>query len=289
MKNKTKLITSLVFAASFMGARLLGALVVPDDNVYYTSFETPDYALGNVVGQDGWTLSGTTATTAAEIVVNGEVDYLGGDQMLRLKNATWPSGTPRGTPIVNNEFTDTAMTDKLYFSGVTAFSGTITENETGIISRFYLNNASNSFYGAAFGIHQDITNDNELHFFYMNTSGSAVSFGTAQAAADTFYRFEIDMDIAAKSYEIKVFDYESDSLIATSDSGVFRGDTAMSINYLRVSNSSSITTDNYETYYDEIVISSTPIPESRSLPVYLGLASFLFVLNRRRPSRSFSA
>ncbi len=262
-------LASVLMVASIYGA----PVVLPEANLFSTSFEEPDYLPGTVYGQNGWTRSGTTVDTPGMVIEDGTGAPLSapdGTQMLQLSN---PNGQYGTGPYANLKFTEEAATDRLYFSAVTAFSGSITAN-TGLISRFYLNNTSDNFYGAAFGIHQQ---GGELRFFYLNAKNEYVSFGEALAEADTFYRFEADLDITGLSYVVRVYDYEENTLIASTDKGFFRASKAIDINYLRITNSSNYNTngDNYVTYYDQIWISTLPIPEGSTTAL---LSSTLLLL-----------
>lgn len=289
MRRRTKTIISSVLAAlSLLGVSVCGAsLVLPEANVFYTSFEEPDYTLGSLYGQNGWVRNGSTVDASGLVVAggtDGDPAAPAGNQMAKLLNAKSGSITYGGAPYASLKFTNTPLTEKLYFSAVTGFSGTISES-TGLISRFYLNNSTDNFFGAAFGIHQD---GGELRFFTMFPGGTgnatAVSFGTELAQENVFYRFEVDMDIIAKSYEIRVYDYVTNELLASSDEGRFRGDRAATIDYVRLGNSSNPATngDDFVTYYDEIWISTNPIPEPSLVGVFVGAAALAAVVARRR-------
>lgn len=287
MKSTTRLLCAVIASALSLLPTLDAApLLLPEADLFYTSFEsdgTPPYSPGMLRNQNGWVRNGTLVDAAGEVVVGGTGGYPSspdGSQMVRLVNALNGSGAHGGSPIMSVNFASEAVTDKLYFSGVTGFSGTITE-ETKIISRMYLNNSSAEWMGVIVGIQQDA---GKLRFFYTQQGNTAVptSFG-AEASADAFYRFEVDVDIAGKSYAIRVYDSASDSLLASADDGAFRNNTAVTMNYLRINNLSNFPTtgDQFVTYYDQLWISTQAIPESSSLALIAGGAAIAFCIRRR--------
>ncbi len=288
MKKRTSLL--LLLAAAVLASPVLAApLVLPPADTYSTSFEStdvPPYSLGNINGQNGWSLKGSTVLSSAQIINGGSGGAPAtpdGTQMLALRNAPTSGGAPGGSPKVALQFATTALTDTLHFSGLTAFSGTI-GTSTDIISRFYLNDSANEFNGVIFGLRQE---SGSLRFFY-NDGLSATSFGSVNALADTFYRFELDIQITSRTFDIRVYSHDNNTLLGSYEGAAFRGTTS-SLSHLRLNNLSTGTTptgDNFVTYYDQIWINSTAaVPEPSTWALLLGAgALFLLITHRRKLS-----
>jgi len=284
MKKPIHLFSACLLAAIISAPVVIGApLLLPPASVLYTSFEendTPPYFAGRLDGQNGWLLKGSTVQSSAQVVIGGS----GGNppspdglQMVALRNAKNNQGVFAGPPKVSLQFATTPYTDSLYFSGLTGFSGTLTE-ATGVISRFYLN-GTNEFNGVIFGLQKS---GDDVRFFY-NNGNAAVSFGDSVASADTFYRFEVDVDIAGKKFDIRVYDYATNTLLGSSQDAAFRGDTA-SLSYLRLNNLSNPPTngDDFATYYDQVWISTNPIPEPAAVSLLFGSGFLMMLFLRHR-------
>lgn len=284
----------LLFSACLMAALKLtpavsaAPLILPPANVFYTSFESsgsPVYSAGALSGQNGWSLKGSTVNAAAQVIIGGSAGVPAspdGSQMVALRNAKNSQNVYAGSPKAALQFSTIAHADALYFSGITGYSGTISEN-TGVISRLYLNDTS-EFNGVIFGLHQD---GEEVRFFY-NNGQTATSFGSI-ATADTFYRFELDINIATKKFDIRVYSEADNLLLGSSTGAAFRGNTA-TLSYLRLNNLSNPTGngDDFVTYYDQIWISTQAIPEPATWGLLLGGCGFL-MLAHRRPRRTVLA
>jgi len=235
-------------------------------DLFETSFESgesPSYALGTIFGLNGWQRVNTTLNDAGMIiegVKDGSPGAPDGTQMLRLTNAKGIFDIYRGAPYACIKIKSLETADQFSFSGVVGFSGDVSI-KTGIISRFYLSNSekSNSFLGPAFGIWQE---RNALRFFYTKAPrGVATSFGDDTPVAGKLYRVELDVNVPERSYRIRVYDLENNTMIASADDGRFRNDTAIAINYLRLNNQSnpSENGDDFISYFDDIKISTTPL------------------------------
>lgn len=278
--KKIKNTLSISIVTSLLSCILAYGSTPSEANVYYTSFESneePGYITGNLSGQNGWSAGNQGGQRV--VITGGGVNPVApnGLQLVSLD----------GTDLWQNlKFTDEALTERLYFSIASSISGTVTED--GLLTRLYLNNTSNGFHGAAFGIHRE---DGKLRFYTQfkdgsNNGSTRYTFGDVEASLDTFYRFEVDMDISGKSYLIRVYDFESGDLLAASADGGFRGDLSINIDYLRL-NTSTNSANDITAYFDQVAISTTPIPEPSSLALLVGSGVLLFILAKRR--RSFSS
>lgn len=240
----------------------------PAEELFATSFEADEqspYLVGKLVDHEGWVLNGSGYKSAALVVAGGADDAPAapdGKQMIRIENPQTIFDNGTGGPFVSYQFSGKPLKEALHFSGLTAFTGSITP-ETEVISRFYLTNASKkeSFLGAAFGIWQK---RGELKFFYTTGSrGRMTSLGEAMIEPGKFYRFEVNVNPEQRSFGIRVYDHGSGTLLASAEDGRFRGDVDVLINYLRMSNSSNTPTrgDKFAVYYDDIRIGKGTLPE----------------------------
>lgn len=252
----------IVCAASLLAMAACG-VAEEADVLFATSFENdeiPGYSEGTLKAQNEWVLSGAVKASAEVVSGGTEGDPAApdGHHLLRLKNLKDHFDKDKAGPYANLQFSQSPLTGQLHFSGLTAFSGSVSE-KTGHISRIYLSEAGQfGFHGAALGIWQD---QGELRFFVMdesNRGGKAhyVSFGDEHPKADTFYRFEADVDIVTKQYEVRVYDPATNRLLAESGSRKFRNKQEVAMNYLRLNNACnpSINGDDFTTYYDKIEI-----------------------------------
>jgi len=246
-------------------------LTLPKAAVFFTSFEyeeTPAYSTNLSLDQMGWLKTKSFSRDAIKVIaggMDGNPSAPDGHQMLKLESIRNPlvenPEKESGGPIISLKFSEKPLKDKLYFSGTTAFDGSI-EGDTEIISRFYLNNATKEqeWLGIAFGIWNK---KGERRFFYTKApKGNAADLGDAIARPGVFYRFELDVDIPNQSYHIRVYDFNDHSLLASADDGMFRTRIPVGLNYLRLQNMSddqSAHGDIFSTYYDQIWIGTQPI------------------------------
>lgn len=268
MNAKLRKFGTFLCASPFLVSLFCGALSAqPEGTVFSTSFEqsdTPPYVADALREQKhwGWILNSAPKKEGAMIVVggaDGAPAASGGSQMLRLKSTRTIFDPETNGPYASIVFTDTPLEDELYFSGVTGFLGEITA-KTEIISRFYLNNSAKgkSFLGLSFGIWQK---DGELRFFYTKAPrGGVIVLGKALAQEGKLYRFEADVNIVEKAYKIRVYDCETNKLLASASNGKFRGDLPVAINFLRLNNASDAVEsgDAFVTYYDDLWIGTAP-------------------------------
>ncbi len=240
----------------------------PTEELFATSFEAdeePPYLVGKLVDHEGWVLNGSGYKSAAQVVeggADGAPVAPEGKQMIRIENPQTIFDNGTGGPFASYQFSRQPLKEALHFSGLTAFTGSITP-ETETIARFYLTNASKkeSFLGAAFGIWQK---RGELRFFYTTgTRGRTTSLGEAVIEPGKFYRFEVNVNPEQRSFGIRVYDHASGTLLASAEDGRFRGDVDVLINYLRMSNSSNTPTrgDQFAVYYDGIRIGKGTLPK----------------------------
>lgn len=251
--------------------------ILPEANVFSTSFDAPQYSLGSVYGQDGWIKEGGSNTTnlSAEVIDRDDMRMLKVSNGWNAKTLDWGGGG-----VASRLFAaDSPLTEKLYVSLVTAFDGTITAGDK-LITRIHVTNSSNKFNGAVFGIRQV---GEEIGFYYTDNNRE-YSFGTA--AANVYYRFVVDMDIALKTYTVSVYDYLTNQLLASSGDAVFRSNSPSDITFLKLGNQNNDDPENdsYSSYFSNVWISTVPpIPEASTVSLLLGGVALcaVAVLKRR--------
>jgi len=247
-------------------------LVLPPADIFYTSFEsneTPAYNTGTLIGQNGWVGSTTSPyQIVANNVTPGTPD---GSQMVKITGSN---------AITSLTYASPALMGDLYFSALAAFNVSTVNLADTLISRMYLNNSSANFNGAGFGIRQV---NSQYEFYYLSSTNVATSFGSINASADTFYRFEADVDIDARKYVLRVYDYQTNVLLASASDLAFRNGGPDSFNYLRLQNVSV----DFSSYYDQVWLSTTPVPEPSTMAFLIG-GGLLLIGGRRFLRRSLS-
>ncbi len=174
----------------------------PPADIFETSFESDqNYRTGWVQDQNGWGVDRTVQNpNEVDVIVGGVMDLPVpvGTQMLR--STACPAGA-------NLTFTQAPPEDFFTFSALFAYEPLNPEN---INSKFLISDKELKFGGACFGVTK---RDGAPVFFYRDGEEEQILAPGQAAEPGVFYRFECDVDIAEKSFTVRVFDHEKNALL----------------------------------------------------------------------------
>jgi len=228
--------------------------------IFSTGFESPDYTLGALNGQQGWTKPFVVNAPITDVASAGVGDPAvpEGSQYAKVIRSTGDARAAKqfSTPALN---TDPFVVDVLL-----AYGGV----STGSLPLVYITNSESSFNGVIFGFQES---GGQVNITYRNLN-TFTTLGTA--VEDTFYRFQVVIDPATASYDIEVKTLGG-SLIGSAQDALSRAGVN-SFSHIGL----SVLTGAGTLYADQLDIS--PVPEPSGLFLIGCAASAWSIFLRRR-------
>jgi len=210
----------------------------PPADIFETSFEGDQgYTTGWVQDQNGWGIDRTVQNpNEVDVIVSGVMDMPVPVGAQMLKSAAYPASA-------NLTYTKEPTEGFFTFSALFAYEPLDPEKMT---SKFYLGHEEGKFSGPCFGITR---RDGAPVFIYRDGDEEHVLAPGQAPEQGVFYRFECDVDAAAKTYTVRVYLHEGNSLIGEAQARV-RDDIRRYNNLLMVMAPTA--------YVDDIWIGSKP-------------------------------
>lgn len=260
------------------------ALLLPVCGAAQTVFDTyfTDYELGSVNGQHNWTDNSTPTTGWANIVEAGQ----GGAPAS-------PSGTPHFLKLVRPDTTTTPWARQTYLSyadalrsGLVRFTYTMAldwgSNFTA--SQVIFGGSAMGSNGIKTGFHFGPTTGSTNRYIYvMDASGTyhyldadPNSDGLTPISRNSFYRFDILLNIDTKQYTVTVYNTDNQKLDSITLTDWQRGAEEVMFNRIHVGMPGGSANDTLYVDHMRVVV-----PESGNLAIGMGALALLLVFSRR--------
>lgn len=229
------------------------------DNILDVGYEDPTYSIGDISGQDGWSIIDSNGT--AEVV---------------SESASPTGSAPEGNQLLELDANDNAAVSaaKTFATQTEPFTMSFemaydAATDRGRSHTVYIGNTSDRFGGVNVGFDDVGTGTTDL--FVTDADGKNL-FGEGLAEEDTFYRFDIDIRPAEQRYDVNV--YDADGFVAGSSDNGSRNSID---SFDRVIFSNFVGEDGTDNMFVDNVFA---IPEPSTL-VLLGLGGLLLMKRRR--------
>ncbi|SRR5690554_6102766 len=228
------------------GALLMGAQVARSDVYFSTGFDAPDYAPGNLVGQEGWQTDMSTGAAQLQVVDKG------GNQMLGIIRSS-SSNSPRAYL----QFASEPLADDITVEMKLAFTGNTDGSRV-----VYVQDNATGYSGVCVGFNNGNLAVRDGNGGWVEIDADSSQAGMTGASEDTFYRFLATVRASQLQWDVQVFD-ESDNLVGSVDNIVMK-DNVEEFDHIRVY-SSAAKDSGAGLYVDDISIAVVPEPASLAL------------------------
>lgn len=254
--NSVKIPAVHLVRAALLLPLLAAALPAAQTTIGFEPAE--NYTAGQTVaGQPSESPLAWTATsgTGDRTVVTTQEGYPAspqGNQFLRVSQTV--SGNDFST---NLKFTDTPLTGDFSASALLAYSGSFTN------AYIVFANSSADFRGVQVGFIKDATT---IRFAYRDGDAwTALATTTPAPAANTFYRFEVDIFTSASpyTYSLTISDLEGNTLASITGAAVRGGTNSFDLVALKTYQAN--VSDGNALYVDDIRIGTIPEPSVAAL------------------------
>lgn len=272
MKKRTSLI---VIPAFITIPFLVSAQSLAD--IFYTGFEASEgYLVDSSSTGSNPTVTGNNQSQIRSGGNDGRPFAPQGTAYAAIGNNNTAAGNIRTAPFESN------ITSDFYVSLQIAWTGDMNWGGAAPNMRVIFGNTtlSSDFNGISFGMVGDSDNENIYAMVRHGTGNAVVLISDTPLQQDTFYRYEVDVRLEGKNYDIRLYD-GMDVLMGGLTNIAFTHSSLTSINMINYTVSAPF----FRAFVDDVWVSTMPIPEGAHYSLGLLAVVALFLYRKRRMER----